>query len=380
MIIDLHKRKSTHLKIIVFFTIILATSLIYSCGSRTEESTDAVAQDETQSEDTLQAISDPLVSHIYTADPSAHVFNGRIFIYPSHDIDAGVQEDDLGSHFDMKDYHILSMDSVGGKVTDHGVALDIKDIPWVGRQLWAPDAAFNNGKYYLYFPAKDKDDVFRIGVAVGNSPEGPFKAEAKPIEGSYSIDPAVFKDSDGKHYMYFGGIWGGQLQRWNNGKYDANGSKTDRNDGGPAIRPRVVRLADNMLSFAEPVKEVEILDENGKPLAGTDHDRRFFEASWLHKFNGKYYFSYSTGDTHFICYAIGDNPYGPFTYQGVILNPVLGWTNHHSIVEVNGKWYLFYHDSVLSGKTHLRNIKVTPLVHESDGSIKTISAYGKPVM
>jgi hypothetical protein len=380
MILASKKTSPISSKIIVLFTIILNGSLVLSCGTRPVEDAAGVAKNSGQTEDTLQAISDPLVSHIYTADPSAHVFNGKIYIYPSHDIEAGVPEDDLGSHFDMKDYHILSMDSVGGKVTDHGVALDIKDIPWVGRQLWAPDAAFNNGKYYLYFPAKDKQDVFRIGVAVSDSPEGPFKAEANPIEGSYSIDPAVFKDTDGKYYMYLGGIWGGQLQRWNNGKYDATGSKTDRNDGGPAIRPRVVRLSDTMLSFAEPVKELEILDENGKPLAGSDHDRRFFEASWMHKFNGKYYFSYSTGDTHFICYAIGDSPYGPFTYKGVILNPVLGWTNHHSIVEVNGKWYLFYHDSELSGKTHLRNIKVTPLGHKADGGIQTISAYGKPVM
>ncbi|MEJ0057214.1 MAG: family 43 glycosylhydrolase [Bacteroidota bacterium] len=85
------------------------------------------------------------------------------------------------------------------------MALDIKDIPWVGRQLWAPDAAFKNGKYYLYFPAKDKSDVFRIGVATSTTPVGPFKAEAKPIEGSYSIDPAVFQDADGTSYMYFGG-------------------------------------------------------------------------------------------------------------------------------------------------------------------------------
>lgn len=367
-------------KIIVIITLILAGCLLASCGSQPKKEAEQASAAPTEPLDTLQAISEPLVSHIYTADPSAHVFNGRLYIYPSHDIDAGVPEDDLGSHFDMKDYHVLSMDSVGGEVTDHGVALDIKDVPWAGRQLWAPDAAFHAGKYYLYFPAKDKQDVFRIGVAVGDSPEGPFKAAATPIENSYSIDPAVFRDSDGKHYMYFGGIWGGQLQRWENGKYDPNGSKTDRNDGGPAIRPRVVRLSDNMLSFAEPVREVDIVDESGKLLAGTDHNRRFFEASWMHKYNGKYYFSYSTGDTHFICYAIGDSPYGPFTYKGVILNPVLGWTNHHSIVEVDGKWYLFYHDSELSGKTHLRNIKVTPLQHEADGTIRTINAYASPVM
>jgi hypothetical protein len=321
-------------------------------------------------------ISQPLVTHIYTADPSAHVFNGKIYIYPSHDTDAHIPEDDLGGHFDMRDYHILSMDSVGGKVTDNGVALHKKDIPWVGRQLWAPDAAFSNGKYYLYFPAKDKEDIFRIGVATSTSPVGPFKPEASPIKGSFSIDPAVFKDSNGVFYMYFGGIWGGQLQRWQTGKYDT--ALHEPNDERPAMGPRVARLNKDMLSFAEPVKEIKILDKDGKPLQGKDHDRRFFEASWMHQYNGKYYFSYSTGDTHYICYAIGDNPYGPFTYQGVILNPVVGWTNHHSIIEINGKWYLFYHDSVLSGgKTHLRSVKVTELHYNADGTIQTITAYKK---
>ncbi len=95
----------------------------------------------------------------------------------------------------------------------------------------------------------------------------------------------------------------------------------------------------------------------------------------MHKYKGKYYFSYSTGDTHFINYATGDNPYGPFTYQGVVLDPVDGWTNHHSIVEINGKWYIFYHDVQLSGKTHLRNVKVTELKYNADGSIQAINAY-----
>ena len=131
-------------------------------------------------------LNEPLITDIYTADPSAHVFNGRIFIYPSHDIDAGVKPDDLGSHFAMRDYHVLSMDRVGGKVTDHGVALDIKDVPWAGRQMWAPDAAEKGGRYYLYFPVKDKEDAFRIGVAVGSAPQGPFKAQPAPIKGTFA--------------------------------------------------------------------------------------------------------------------------------------------------------------------------------------------------
>ena len=233
-------------------------------------------------------LSEPLITDIYTADPSAHVFNGRLFIYPSHDIDAGVKPDDLGSHFAMRDYHVLSMDRIGGKVTDHGVALDIKDVPWAGRQMWAPDAAEKGGRYYLYFPVKDKEDAFRIGVAVGRAPQGPFKAQPAPIKGTFSIDPCVFKDSDGQHYMYFGGIWGGQLQRWATGSYVANDVYPAKDQ--PAISAKVARLGDDMLALAESPRDVVLLDESGKPLVAADNGRRFFEGSWLHKYNGTYYF------------------------------------------------------------------------------------------
>ena len=131
-----------------------------------------------------------------------------------------------------------------------------------------------------------------------------------------------------------------------------------------------------MISFAETPRDVVIQDEQGKPLSAGDNARRFFEASWLHKYKDTYYFSYSTGDTHFIAYATAKSPYGPFTYRGKVLEPVLGWTNHHSIVEFQGKWYLFYHDAQVSGgQTHLRNIKVTELKYRADGTIETIDAY-----
>jgi hypothetical protein len=316
----------------------------------------------------------PLVTNIYTADPSAHVFNGKIYIYPSHDIDAKIPEDDEGAHFAMRDYHVLSLDKIGGTVTDHGIALDIKDIPWAGRQLWAPDAAYKNGTYYLYFPVKDKQDVFRIGVATSKSPTGPFKAESKPMPGTFSIDPTVFTDTDSKSYLYFGGIWGGQLQRWHTGTYQANGSKTDlKQNDAPALSAKIGRLNNDMLTLAEPVKDVVILDKAGKPLLGGDHDHRFFEGCWMHKYQGTYYFSYSTGNTHLLVYATSKSPYGPFTYQDVLMKPVVGWTTHHSIVEIDGRWYLFYHDSILSGKTHLRNVKVRELTRRGDGSFETIT-------
>ena len=327
-----------------------------------------------------RAISQPLVSHIYTADPSAHVFNGKIYIYPSHDIDAGDAFDDLGSHFAMEDYHVLSMDSPTSKITDHGLALHVNDVSWAERQMWAPDANEKDGTYYLFFPAKDYDGIFRIGVATSSSPAGPFTPQPEAINGSFSVDPAVFKDNDGSYYMYFGGLWGGQLQRWRTGSFNAEQPESPfaflPADNEPALCAKVAKLTDDLLQFAETPKDVIIQDEEGKPLLQGDNDRRFFEASWLHKYNGKYYFSYSTGDTHFICYAIGDNPYGPFTYGGKILEPVVGWTSHHSIAEFKGKWYLFYHDSSLSkGVTHLRSVKVTELVHKDDGTIQTIEPY-----
>ncbi|KAF2830453.1 Arabinanase/levansucrase/invertase [Ophiobolus disseminans] len=310
----------------------------------------------------------PIVSHIYTADPSAHVFNGKLYIYPSHDRETDIKDNDLGDQYDMNDYHVFSMEEVGGPVTDHGVVLKQDDVPWVSKQLWAPDAATKNGKYYLYFPARDKDGIFRVGVAVGDKPEGPFKPEPDYIKGSFSIDPATFVDDDGEAYLYFGGLWGGQLQCWSKGEFDRDGAEPDKGD---ALYAKVGKLTDDMTQLASEVKDVVILDEAGKPIQAADHDRRFFEAAWVHKYNGTYYFSYSTGDTHYLCYATGDNPYGPFTYGGRIFEPVIGWTTHHSIAEFKGKWYLFYHDSTLSGgRNHLRCVKIREIVYDSAGKIR----------
>ena len=173
--------------------------------------------------------------------------------------------------------------------------------------------------------------------------------------------------------MYFGGIWGGQLQNWTNGSYDA--SATLRKPNEEAIMPRVAKLNSDMKTFSEEARNIKIVDAQGNTFLESNNDKRFFEAAWMHQYKGKYYFSYSSGDTHNINYAIGNNPYGPFTYKGIVLKPVQGWTNHHSIVEIKGKWYLFYHDTQISGKTHLRNVKVTELKYNADGSIQTIEAY-----
>ncbi|MDG0809284.1 glycoside hydrolase family 43 protein [Cohnella rhizosphaerae] len=316
----------------------------------------------------------PLVTHIYTADPSAHVFEGKLYVYPSHDLDHEMTSNDNGDQYDMEDYHVLSLNEDLTQALDHGEALHLNDIPWAKKQLWAPDAAYKDGTYYLFFPARDYNDVFRIGVATGISPKGPFRAEPNYIPGSFSIDPAVFADDDGKAYVYFGGLWGGQLEKWQTGAFepDAAGPSGDE----PALGPRVAELTDDMLGFREKPREIRIVDEDGVPIRAGDEERRYFEGPWVHKHEGRYYLSYSTGTTHKIVYAVGDEPYGPFTFKGTILTPVVGWTTHHSIVRYRDKWYLFYHDSSLSGGAdNKRCVKMTELHYEADGAIRTIDPY-----
>ncbi len=314
---------------------------------------------------------EPLVTHIYTADPSAHVFDGKIYIYPSHDLDHEQVSNDNGDQYDMEDYHVLSMNDELTVCRDHGEALHLENIPWAKKQLWAPDAAYRNDTYYLFFPARDKHDVFRIGVATSSSPSGPFTPEPDYIPGSFSIDPAVLVDDDNKAYMYFGGLWGGQLEKWQTGTFqqDAAGPA----DHEPALGPRVAELSEDMLTFKETPLEISIVDEEGNPILAGDEERRYFEGPWVHKYNGSYYLSYSTGTAHTIVYAVSTNPKGPYVFKGKILTPVVGWTTHHSIVRFKEKWFLFYHDSSLSGGAdNKRSVKYTELKYNDDGTIQTI--------
>ncbi len=316
----------------------------------------------------------PLVKNIYTADPSAHVFDGKIYIYPSHDVEHDCPDDDNGDQYIMEDYHVLSMDDLDSECIDNGLALSKDDVPWVRDQMWAPDAAYRNGKYYLIFPAKDHDGIFRIGVASSESPVGPFVPQDNYIEGSYSIDPAVLMDDDGSAYVYYGGLWGGQLEMWQSGSFNPDEKRPSGND--KALGPMFAKFNEDFSAFETKPSMITILDENGEPLKASDEDRRYFEGPWMHKAFGKYYLSYSTGTTHYICYAVADKPEGPFTYQGRVLEPVLGWTTHHSIVNIGGDWYLFYHDCELSGGvTHERCVKYTKLDVDENGNIKTIFPY-----
>ncbi|MBD5271381.1 MAG: family 43 glycosylhydrolase [Bacteroides sp.] len=313
----------------------------------------------------------------YMADPAAHLFDGKIWVYTSHDWDSPVKNADDGAHYDMKDYHVFSIegDPMTGEVTDHGAILSIEDVPWVARQMWATDVAEKDGRYYLYFSAKDYNGLFRIGVAVADNPAGPFKANPDPIRGTYSIDPAVLNDN-GEYYLVFGGLLGGQ-----NHRYDRDNilleSVARPVKGDIAIPPRIARLSADMTALAEQPRPIIITDSLGNELT-EDNPHRFFEAPWIHRYGDKYYLTYSTGGTHYICYAVADSPYGPYVCKGEILTPVVGWTTHQSIVEKDGRWYLFYHDSTPSGGvSSLRSTKVTPLTHRPDGSIVKIDGGKK---
>jgi beta-xylosidase len=325
------------------------------------------------SESVMDIFKKPLITNLYTADPSAHVFEGKLYIYPSHDLDHKNPPpvDNDGGQYDMTDYHVFSMDNMHTLPVDHGEVLNVKNVPWATQQMWAPDAAFKNGMYYLYFPARDKDHIFRIGVATSKSPAGPFVPEPNYIQGSFSIDPCVFVDDDGQAYMIFGGLMGGQLEKWKTGQFDPNGNRPQSSE--PALGPRIARLSADMLHFDGPVQEISILDKYKTSILVGEDQKSFFEASWMHKYNGIYYLSYSTGTTHYIAYATSDKPTGPFIFRGYILNPVTGWTTHHSVVEFQGKWYLFYHDATLSGGIdYQRSIKVAELTYNADGTIQAI--------
>ena len=317
----------------------------------------------------------PLVTNMFTADPSAHVFDGKIYIYPSHDPGEDVENNDNGDQYNMRDYHVFEMTDTENYPKDCGEVLHLKDVPWASKQLWAPDCNKKGDTYYFVFPARDKEGMFRLGIATSKNPGGPFKAEPEPIKGSYSIDPCMFSDDDGEYYCTFGGIWGGQLDQYRNNVWGADNKEPTE---GPALCGKIAKMAPDMKSFAEEPKDVVVLDKDGNPIQASDHERRYFEAPCQFKRNGLYYFTYSTGDTHNICWATSKNVYGPYTYGGVLLKPVLGWTNHHYAVEFNGKWYLFYHDCELSkGVNQNRNVKFCELKFNDDGSIDPLDALVK---
>ena len=280
----------------------------------------------------------PIISDQFTADPTARVFEGKMYLYPSHDIPSPVEK--LKEWFCMADYHVFSSDNLVDW-NDHGVIVTQNRVPWVqpdSYTMWAPDCVYRDGKYYFYFPAapRGQEKGFGVGVAVSDKPYGPFMPFMKPIEGVNGIDPCVFVDKDGKSYIYWAG--GGMF---------------------------MALLKDNMMELASAPVKVEGLPEG------------FKEGPFVFERNGKYYYTFPwvKDKTETLAYAMGDTPMGPFTFQGVIMDqsPTGCWTNHHSIVEYNGEWYLFYHHNDYSPKFDKnRSVRIDSLSFNADGTINKV--------
>lgn len=290
----------------------------------------------------LVSSQNPLVMDQFTADPSARVFNNRVYVYPSHDIPCEEGKGRPG-WFCMEDYHVFSSDNLIDW-TDHGVIVEQNKVPWArpnNYAMWAPDCIEKGGKYYFYFPTvpKDTTDIkgFTIGVAVADQPEGPYVPQERPIAKVRGIDPNVFIDKDGQAYLYWsqGHIYGAKLK-------------------------------ENMLELEG---EPRILGE--LPTKGLK------EGPYVIERNGIYYMTYPhvENKTERLEYAMGDNPLGPFKFAGVIMDewPSGCWTNHHSFLEFKNQWYLFYHHNDLSPSFDKnRSIRADSLSFNADGTIRKV--------
>ena len=295
----------------------------------------------------------PVIRNQFTADPTARVFNGRVYLYPSHDIvpPEGQRQD----WFCMEDYHVFSSDNLVDW-TDHGMIVTQNKVPWVrpnSYSMWAPDCVERNGKYYFYFPSAPNGAMrgFGVGVAIADRPEGPFIPEPEPIKGINGIDPCVLLASDGNAYIFWGA-------------------------------GRCAKLKDNMKELAEDTpketvkwgdREFEMLGVNC--LKGLPS--RQAEGPFAFEYNGNYYLTYPyvRDSTEVLGYAMSKNPMGPYEYKGLIMAEHANgcWTNHHSIVNYKGQWYLFYHHNAYSPKDDKRrSVQIEKLFFNADGTIQEV--------
>ena len=294
----------------------------------------------------------PIIHDQFTADPTARVFNNKVYLYPSHDIvpPAGQRQD----WFCMEDYHVFSSENLTDW-TDHGVIVTQNKVPWVrpdSYSMWAPDCVERNGKYYFYFPSAPKDGRgFGIGVAVADRPEGPFICEPEPIKGISGIDPCVLQASDGNAYIFWGA---GRCAK---------------------LKPNMKELADD--TPKEKVKfgnrEFEMYGVN----CLKDLPNRQAEGPFAFEYNGNYYLTYPyvRENTEVLGYAMSKNPMGPYEYKGLIMPEHENgcWTNHHSIINYKGQWYLFYHQNAFSPRDDKRrSVQIDKLFFNPDGTIKEV--------
>ena len=291
----------------------------------------------------------PIIRDQFTADPTARVFNNKVYLYPSHDIvpPAGQRQD----WFCMEDYHVFSSENLTDW-TDHGIIVTQNKVPWVrpdSYSMWAPDCVERNGKYYFYFPSAPRDGMgFGVGVAVADHPEGPFVCEPEPIKGINGIDPCVLQASDGNAYIFWGA---GRCAK---------------------LKPNMKEIADD--TPKEKVKwgerEFEMYGVNC--LKGLPN--RQAEGPFAFEANGWYYLTYPyvRENTEVLGYAMSKHPMGPYEYKGLIMaeQPNGCWTNHHSIINYKGQWYLFYHHNYLSpNDDKRRSACIEKLYFNADGTI-----------
>ncbi|HAH26302.1 MAG TPA: alpha-N-arabinofuranosidase [Prolixibacteraceae bacterium] len=287
----------------------------------------------------------PIVRDQFSADPTARVFNGKVYVFPSHDIPTPAKKPGRKDWFCMEDYHVFSSTNLTDW-KDHGMIVSQNKVKWVDStsySMWAPDCIERNGKYYFYFPAnKNSTDPngkkgFGIGVAIADQPEGPYIPQSEPIQGVNGIDPNVFIDKDGQAYLY-----------WAQGNIS------------------VAKLKDNMIELASEPQVIDNLPQKGLK-----------EGPFMFERNGIYYLTIPHVENNIerLEYAIGNNPMGPFKMAGVVMDesPLNCWTNHQSFVQYKGQWYLFYHQDAYSPKFDKnRSISIDSLFFNTDGSIRKV--------
>jgi beta-xylosidase len=286
------------------------------------------------------AAQNPVIRDQFTADPTARVFDGRLYLYPSHDIP--VPEGARPNWFSMADYHVFSSEDLT-TWQDHGVIVTQNAVPW-GKpdaySMWAPDCVRKNGRYYFYFPNAPKEGRgFAIGVATADSPTGPFTCEAEPIRGVSGIDPCVLVDDDGSAYIYWSGmgIRGGKLK---DNMLELDGELQEvqmpRREGAPEMPPMKVG-GQQMEGLPDGFKE--------GPFAFKRGDWYYLTFPWVRGDTSK-----GDNPTETLAYAMSKSPLGPWTFKGIIMaeHENRCWTNHHSLVEYKGQWYLFYHHNPFS--------------------------------
>lgn len=336
---------------------------------------------------------DPLFRSVYGADPTARVINNKLWIYVSHDPSSGpdgkpqfpVPDDLPQAGYSIQEYRTFAASSKDKGVTAYGTALNINQVPWARKMMWAPEVAqAKSGKIVLFVPAMNKEGMFKVGVAIADHPWGPFISADSPMKKSHSIDPMLLQDDNDVNYLFTGGLWGGQLEMWEG---PTKGQKAPGVDEGmpvdqgneTALGPLAALMTTDLTQLVEKPKGVVITDELGVPLRANDTERKFFEASWVVKRQGVYYLSYSTGTTHKMVYATSVNPLGPYRFKGTLLPPVVGWTTHGAIVEFDGVWWLLHADASLSnGVSNQRCIKVKKIGWRDDEQEMYVTEHSPP--